>query len=107
MSDDPIIWRVNRKPRFPVLSLGEYMATEDGPRQTMRRNMKYERIAPTLIYRKLQKASRLIFPAQYETGASWIGVGTIWKRNARMQRTPRLVTMRNMPCVHWKRLSAA
>ncbi len=55
MSDDSIIWRVNRKPRFPVLSLGEYMACEDGPRQTMRRNMKYERIAPTLIYRRLQK----------------------------------------------------
>lgn len=56
MSDDSIIWRVNRKPRFPVLSLGEYMACEDGPRQTMRRNMKYERIAPTLIFRKVAKS---------------------------------------------------
>ena len=55
MSDDSIIWRVNRKPRFPVLSLGEYMACEDGPRHTLRRNMKPERIAPTLIYRKLAK----------------------------------------------------
>lgn len=30
------------------------MVAEDGPRETMRRNMKFERLAPTLIYRKLQ-----------------------------------------------------
>jgi hypothetical protein len=51
-----LIWRVNRKPRFPLLSLGEYLAAEDSQRETMRRNMKYERIAPTLLYRKLQLA---------------------------------------------------
>jgi hypothetical protein len=32
------------------------MVADDGPRQTIRRNMKYERIAPTLIYSKLQRA---------------------------------------------------
>ena len=36
--------------------MGEYMASDDGPRETLRRNMKYERIAPTLLYRKLQLA---------------------------------------------------
>lgn len=56
MPESPIVWRVNRSPRFPILSLGEYMVADDGPRETMRRNMKYERIAPTLIYRKLSKA---------------------------------------------------
>jgi hypothetical protein len=55
MSDPQLVWRVNRKPRFPFLSMGEYMALDDGPRETMRRNMKYERIAPTLIYMKLQR----------------------------------------------------
>jgi hypothetical protein len=56
MSDSSLVWRVNRRPRFPILSLGEYMAADDGPRQTMRRNMKFERIAPTLLYRKVQRA---------------------------------------------------
>lgn len=55
MLDSTIVWRVNRKPRFPVLSLGEYMLADDGPRETMRRNMKYERISPTILYSKLQR----------------------------------------------------
>ena len=32
------------------------MTAEDGPRETMRRNMKYERISPTILYSKLQRA---------------------------------------------------
>ena len=56
MSNSQIVWRVNRKPRFPILSMGEYMVADDGPRETMRRNMKYERISPTLLYAKLQRA---------------------------------------------------
>lgn len=32
------------------------MVADDGPRETIRRNMKYERIAPTLLYRDLQQA---------------------------------------------------
>jgi hypothetical protein len=56
MSDSQIIWRVNRSPRFPVLSMGEYMVAPDGPRETMRRNMKYERISGTILYSKLQVA---------------------------------------------------
>lgn len=57
MADAPIIWRVNRSPRFPVLALGEYMVAEDGPRETLRRRMKYERIAPSILYRKIQSAA--------------------------------------------------
>lgn len=56
MPNTDFTWRVNLTPRFPVLSMGEYMALDDGPRETMRRNMKYERIAPTLMYSKMQKA---------------------------------------------------
>jgi hypothetical protein len=56
MLDSQVVWRVNRKPRFPVLSLGEYMTADDGPRETMRRNMKYERISPTILYSKLQRS---------------------------------------------------
>ena len=40
MPDSEIIWRVNRTPRFPLLSIGEYMMADDGPRETIRRNMK-------------------------------------------------------------------
>ena len=49
-------WRVNRTPRFTVLDMGEYMVIEDGPRETMRRNMKYERIYGTTLYSKLNRA---------------------------------------------------
>lgn len=56
MSDLKKIWRVNRKPRFTVLEMGEYMAAEDGPRETMLRNMKYERIARTISYSELYQA---------------------------------------------------
>ncbi len=56
-SDSPKpIWRVNRKPRFTVLELGEYMAADDGPRETIIRNMKYERLARPLTYRTLNQA---------------------------------------------------
>jgi hypothetical protein len=50
------IWRVNRHPRFTVLEMGEYMAADDGPRETLLRNMKYERLARSLTYRKLSLA---------------------------------------------------
>jgi hypothetical protein len=53
MEDSKFIWRVNRKPRATVLEMGDYMAADDGPRETILRNLKYERIAPSLIYDKL------------------------------------------------------
>ncbi len=56
MTDLKPIWRVNRKPRFTVLELGEYMAAEDGPRETILRNMRYERVSRSLIYRLLYPA---------------------------------------------------
>lgn len=46
-------WRVNLHPRYTVLEFGEYMAADDGPRETILRDMKYERIARTLSYRDL------------------------------------------------------
>jgi len=49
-------WRLNLTPRFTVLQLGEYSVLEDGPRETLLRNMKYERLAPSLIYRKVYAA---------------------------------------------------
>lgn len=49
-------WRVNRQPRFTTLTLGDYMVAEDGPRETMLRDMRYEKLAPTLIYRRLHQA---------------------------------------------------
>lgn len=51
-----MVWRVNRKPRFTVLDMGEYMAADDGPRETLLRNMKFERMARTLTYRTLHQA---------------------------------------------------
>ena len=56
MSRSDIKWRVNTNPRFTVLELGEYMAADDGPRETMLRDMRYERLARTLIYRHLRLA---------------------------------------------------
>lgn len=56
MAEASLIWRVNQTPRFPLLSLGEYLAADDGRRETMRRRMKFERLAPTLLYRKVQMA---------------------------------------------------
>jgi hypothetical protein len=68
MSSDPQknVWRVNRQPRFTVLELGEYMAAEDGPRETIIRNMKYERLVPSLMYRTLNQAvsSYLVSPTR-------------------------------------------
>jgi len=49
-------WRVNRHPRFTVLEMGEYMVADDGPRETILRNMRFERLAPSLIYRHLYRA---------------------------------------------------
>lgn len=49
-------WRVNLRPRFSVLELGEYMAANDGPRETILRDMKFERLARTFIYRFLRPA---------------------------------------------------
>lgn len=56
MTDSPIIWRVNRSPRFTALELGEYMEAIDDRRETMRRNLKYERLAPSLLYSHLHKS---------------------------------------------------
>jgi hypothetical protein len=47
-------WRVNLHPRFPVLDMGEFMVTDDGPRETILRNMKYERLGRSLTYRLLR-----------------------------------------------------
>ena len=49
-------WRVNLRPRFTVLELGEYMAADDGPRETILRDMRYERLARSFIYRQLRPA---------------------------------------------------
>lgn len=66
MSESSVIWRINRRPRLSVLEMGEYMAADDGPRETQLRNMKYERLAPSLMYRKLGFAvtGYLISPAR-------------------------------------------
>jgi hypothetical protein len=42
MPDPDIRWRINRRPRFTILDMGEYMAAEDGPRETILRNMGFE-----------------------------------------------------------------
>jgi hypothetical protein len=49
----PVVWRVNHHPRFTVLEFGEYMAADDGPRDTILRNLKYERLARSLSYRDI------------------------------------------------------
>jgi hypothetical protein len=49
-------WRINSRPRFTVLEMGEYMAADDGPRETMLRDMRFERMSRTLIYRFLRPA---------------------------------------------------
>lgn len=56
VSASSVVWRVNRTPRFSAMDLGEYMALEDDARETRRRAMKYERMAPTLMYRDLYPA---------------------------------------------------
>ncbi len=56
MAAPEIIWRVNRTPRFTALTLGEYISADDGPRETKLRNMKYERLAQSLLYRNLNDA---------------------------------------------------
>lgn len=56
MEDLKPIWRVNLSPRFTALEMGEYMATDEGPRETFARDMKYERLARTLTYRRVYQA---------------------------------------------------
>lgn len=56
MRNPDVKWRVNRRPRFTVLEMGEYMAAEDGPRETMLRDMRYERLARSLVYRHVRRA---------------------------------------------------
>lgn len=58
MADPSVKWRVNRHPRFSVLEMGEYMAADDGPRETMLRHMRFERLARSLTYRNLNRAVR-------------------------------------------------
>jgi hypothetical protein len=55
MAVSDIAWRVNKSPRFTALELGEYMASEDGPRETILRNAKYERLGGSLLYRTVQQ----------------------------------------------------
>lgn len=57
MTDTRPIWRVNRHPRFTILEIGAYMAADDGPRETIARDLKYERIARSLTYRILNQAA--------------------------------------------------
>ena len=56
MAQSDFKWRVNCRPRFTVLELGEYMAAHDGPRETMLRDMRFERLSRSLIYRVLRPA---------------------------------------------------
>lgn len=56
MDDRPKAWRVNRSPRLSAAEFGEYMAADDGPRETILRDAKYERLARTLLYRDVQQA---------------------------------------------------
>lgn len=56
MLGSDIKWRVNSTPRFTVLTFGEYMAADDGPRETMLRDMRFERLARSLVYRRLRHA---------------------------------------------------
>ena len=50
------IWRVNRSPRITVLELGEYMATDDSQRETICRNLKFERVARSTLHSKVHDA---------------------------------------------------
>jgi len=54
-AEPELVWRVNHKPRFTALEMGEYMAADEAPRETMLRNMKYERMARSLSYRTLSQ----------------------------------------------------
>ena len=56
MDDPRPVWRVNVSPRFTALEMGEYMATDEGPRETFAQNMKYERLARTLTYRRVYQS---------------------------------------------------
>jgi hypothetical protein len=56
LSSSEVKWRVNRHPRFTALEMGEYMVADDAPRETILRNMRFERLAPTLMYRHLYRA---------------------------------------------------
>jgi hypothetical protein len=49
-------WRVNHRPRFTVLEMAAYMVADDGPRDTILRNMRYEQLRGTTFYRHLYRA---------------------------------------------------
>ena len=56
MARPDLVWRINRRPRFSVLEMGEYMAADDRPRETIVRNMKYERLGGSLSYRRVSQS---------------------------------------------------
>lgn len=56
MAYEPPYWRINERPRFTALTLGAYMAADDGPRETMRRDMRFERVARTIRYDNVRRA---------------------------------------------------
>jgi hypothetical protein len=55
MFDPPVKWRVNLRPRCSVL-FGEYMAAEASRRETLLRDMKYQKMAPTLNHSRIRRA---------------------------------------------------
>lgn len=44
-------WRLNERPRFSALQLGEYVAADDSRRETILRGMKFERMGQSLSYK--------------------------------------------------------
>ena len=44
-------WRLNERPRFSALQLGEYIAADDSRRETILRGMKFERMGQSLSYK--------------------------------------------------------
>ncbi|WP_428489671.1 hypothetical protein [Rhodopila sp.] len=56
MDDSPIKWRVNLRSRCSVLLFGEYMAADAAPRETLLRDMKYQKMAPTLNHDRIRRA---------------------------------------------------
>ncbi len=58
MSNPQYVWRVNKRPRFTVLEFGELMAADDGPRETLLRDSKYERLYRSIGYRDVNRTVR-------------------------------------------------
>ncbi|NMJ42811.1 hypothetical protein GWK16_16315 [Roseomonas sp. JC162] len=56
LGSDDKVWRVNRRPRITAFELGEYIAADDDPRDTIVRGMKFERIARSTLYRTVRMA---------------------------------------------------